>query len=76
MGRLVAYAQEGIYAENGIDHAVALVEENEPGYWLSTYTGTLDYCERTALSINESLGIEPDDAVRIVASSISPGAIA
>jgi hypothetical protein len=69
--RLVAYAQEAIFAPDGRDHMVAFVTENEPGYNGSTYTGDLAYCQAVAASINESRGFTPSEVLDVVASSFA-----
>lgn len=65
-----AYAQDEIRDERG-DHMVAYVEENEPGYWPTTYTGDLAYCQAVAAEINKTRGITEERAHEIVASSMA-----
>lgn len=72
-----AYAQEGIYSDNG-GYMVVYVEENEPGYYPTTYTADLTpeglgYVKGVAASINESRGITPERALEIVHSSFAAG---
>jgi hypothetical protein len=70
--RWVAYAQDGITdPDNPNLHMVAYVAENSPGYWPTTYTGSLDYCRSVAASINESGGHTERDVYDIIASSFA-----
>ena len=51
-------------------HVVIYVEEGEPGYYETTYTGSLDYVEKVAVEINKTLGHTEDRVREIVASSM------
>lgn len=68
--RLVAYAHESILDESG-DYVVAMITEDEAGYSPSTYTGTLEYCQSVATTINERRGLCAEDVLDVVASSIA-----
>lgn len=67
--RQAAWADESYTTEDG-DYMVILVDEDEPGYHATTYTGTLDYTKQVAARINETRGITKDDAIEILASSM------
>ena len=68
----VAYASEGMTdPDDPTRHMVAYVEPGKPGYWPTTYTGTLDYCRAVADSINASLGRTREDVRAAVASSMA-----
>lgn len=70
-----AYASEAIRDENG-DFMVVYVEEDQPGYWSTTYTGrTFDYVSRVADSINASRGITSVRVIEIVSSSFAAGPV-
>lgn len=66
--RRCAYVQPEIRDEKG-DIMVALVDEDESGYWPTTYTGTLEYCDEVAKSINDAFGLSHEDINEIVSSS-------
>jgi hypothetical protein len=69
--RRCAYTQAEIRdAETGLN-MVALVDEDEAGYWATTYVGDLEYCEGVAKSINEAFGLTQEDVSAIVASSFA-----
>lgn len=68
--RRCAYAQAAILDDDG-NHMVAMVDEGESGFWPTTYTGTLDYCEGVAESINNAYGLTRRDVLDIVSSSMA-----
>lgn len=68
----VAYASAGITdPADPTRHVVVYVTPGVPGYWTTTYTGTLDYCEGVARSINQGRGITDDDVRAAVISSMA-----
>lgn len=69
MTRTAAYTNDAMTDDKG-NHFVALVEEGLPGYYVTTWTGTLDYCEGVAAAVNDSKGLTADDVASIVISSM------
>lgn len=69
-----AYVQFEIRDDKG-NNVVVYVEEGEPGYYETTYTGDFEYVQSVAKSINESLGIDEAKMLDIVSSSLGAGSI-
>ena len=74
--RLAYYASEAIMTDDRKRYMVAAVEENSPGFFETTYTYPV-FADAMALadSVNESLGLTPEDVHAIVASSMAAGRI-
>jgi hypothetical protein len=69
--RRCAYAQAEIRDKETGLNTVALIDEDEPGYWPTTYVGDLEYCQGVAKSINEAYGLTKEDVDTIVLSSFA-----
>lgn len=67
--RRCAYAQSEIRDKETGAVMVALIDEDEAGYWPTTYLGDLGYCKGVAKSINDAYGLTTEDVDEIVSSS-------